>query len=104
MGRALSSGLATVLTTVKALALILDRLLFRPDISPSWHRSRERYALPLVAAVSRWLLLLLSPLLSATGPVPLSQVSPASWTVRCPAQTRDTQIHPVGIESYQAIQ
>jgi hypothetical protein len=56
----LFSGLATV------AALIPDRLLFRPNIIPSWHGSRERYALSPVAAACRWSLLLLSPLLSAT--------------------------------------
>ena len=44
-----------------------DRRLFRPDISPSWRGSCERYALSPVAAGSRWLLLLLSPLLSAAA-------------------------------------
>ena len=36
----------------------------------SWRESRECYALSTVASVSGWVLLLLSPLLSATGPVP----------------------------------
>src|SRR5262245_33756333 len=48
-----------------ASALILDRLLFRPDISPNPRGSCERYALSPVAAACRWWLLLLSPLLSA---------------------------------------
>ena len=41
-------------------ALILDRLLFRPDISPSWRGSCERYRPSPVAAACRWLLLLLA--------------------------------------------
>ena len=47
-----------------------DRWSFRPSAFqaghiPSWHGSCERYALSLVAGACRWLLLLLSPLLSA---------------------------------------
>ena len=34
---------------------------------PSWHGSCERYALPSIAGDGRWLLLLLSPLLSAAA-------------------------------------
>ena len=43
---------------------------------PRWRGSGECYALSPIAAGSRWLLLLLlpSPLLSATGPVPVSVV------------------------------
>jgi hypothetical protein len=48
-----------------ALALILDRLFFRPDVSPVGADRASVYALPPVAAARRWLLLLLSPLLSA---------------------------------------
>jgi hypothetical protein len=44
--------------------MVPDRLLFRPDISSSWRGSCERYGLSPVAAGSRWLLRLLSPLLS----------------------------------------
>jgi hypothetical protein len=43
----------------------LDRLLFRPDVSPVGADRASVYALPPVAAARRWLLLLLSPLLSA---------------------------------------
>ena len=43
---------------------------FQAGHIPSWRGSCERYALPPVAADSRWLLLLLSPLLSADAPVP----------------------------------
>lgn len=43
--------------------LLTDRLL-RPDILPNSHESCERYAQSPVAADSRWLLRLLSPLLS----------------------------------------
>jgi hypothetical protein len=39
---------------------------FQAEHIPSWHGSRERYALSPVAAACRWSLLLLSPLLSAT--------------------------------------
>jgi hypothetical protein len=54
---------------------------------PSWHGSCERYALSLVADGSRWLLLLLlSPLLSAAGPVPISEHLPGTMTAPCPAQ------------------
>jgi hypothetical protein len=45
----------------------LDLPLFRPDVSPGRHRKCESLrALP-TADVCRWLLLLLSPLLSAVG-------------------------------------
>ena len=46
----------------------------------------------LVAAVSRWLVLLLSLLLSAAGPVPVSKVS-RRLTAPSPAQTGDG-FHP----------
>jgi hypothetical protein len=60
---------------------------FRPAIFLSWRGSCERYALPLAAAGSRWLLLLLlSPLLSAADPVPHLQGLPGAVTVLCPAQ------------------
>jgi len=42
----------------------MDRPFFRPDISPSWHKSSERYALWPVAAGCHRSLLLLSRLLS----------------------------------------
>jgi hypothetical protein len=48
-----------------ALVLILDRLLFRPDVCPVGADRASVYALPPVAATRRWLLPLLSPLLSA---------------------------------------
>jgi hypothetical protein len=48
---------------------------------PSWRGSRECYALSPVAAVSGWLLLLLSPLLSAAGPVPHFRGLPADDSV-----------------------
>src|SRR6185312_10251642 len=44
---------------------------FQAGHIPSWRESCECYALLAVAAGSRWLLLLLSPLLSTAGPVPL---------------------------------
>jgi hypothetical protein len=47
------------------MALILDRPLFRPDVSPVGADRASVYALPPVAVARRWLLLLLSPLLSA---------------------------------------
>ena len=47
-----------------ALALILDRLLQAGHI-PSWRRSYGSYALSPAGVACRWLLLLLSPLLSA---------------------------------------
>ena len=43
---------------------------FQAGHIPSWHGSCERYALSAVAGDSGWLLLLLSPLLSAVDPVP----------------------------------
>jgi hypothetical protein len=55
-----------------ALALILDRLLFRPDVSQAGRATCERSALLPVAEASRGLLLLLSPLLSA-------QISGERW-------------------------
>jgi hypothetical protein len=61
--------------------LVLDRLLFRPDISPSWRGSCESHALPPVADDSGWLLLLLSLLLSAAGPVPQFHGHPADDSV-----------------------
>jgi hypothetical protein len=48
---------------------------FQAGHIPSWRESSERYALPTIAVDSGWLLLLLSPLLSAAGPV--SEISPA---------------------------
>ena len=68
-------------------ALILDRLLFRPDISPSWRGSCERYRPSPVAAACRWLLLLLSPLLSAAIRKASAALGPASRSVpsRAPA-------------------
>jgi hypothetical protein len=52
---------------------------------PSWRGSCERYPLSLVAADSGWQLLLLSPLLSAAGPVPLPGVSRrCDRTLSCP--------------------
>ena len=51
--------------------------LFRPGHIPSWHGSCERYALSPVAGGRRWLLLLLSPLLSARS----GRVCPAAlWS------------------------
>ena len=48
---------------------------FQAGHIPRWRGSSERYALLVVAADSGWLLLLLSPLLSAAGPVPVSSFS-----------------------------
>ena len=52
---------------------------FKAGHIPSWRGPCECYALPLGAVVSQWLLLLLSPLLSAVGerlvPFPISAVS-----------------------------
>ena len=59
---------------------------FQAGHIPSWRESCERYALPPVAAVSGWLLLLLSPLLSAAGPVPHLRCLPAAVTAPGPAQ------------------
>ena len=46
---------------------------FQAGHIPSWRESSERYALPTVAVDSGWLLLLLS----AAGPGPVSEISPA---------------------------
>jgi hypothetical protein len=54
---------------------------FQAGHIPSWLGSCERYALSLFADVSRWLLLLLSPLLSAAGPVPYFRGLPATDSV-----------------------
>src|SRR3954471_4328994 len=62
-GRALSSGLATVLATVTAPGADPRPSAFQAGHIPSWRGSCESYALSAVAAVSGWLLLLLSPLL-----------------------------------------
>jgi len=45
--------------------LLRDSPFFRPDVSPVRTDRASVYALPPVAGASRWLLLLLSPLLSA---------------------------------------
>jgi hypothetical protein len=45
--------------------------VFQAGHIPSWHRSCESYALSPVAGACRWLLLLLSPLLSAPFRMPL---------------------------------
>jgi hypothetical protein len=54
---------------------------FQAGHIPSWRGSRECYALSPIAAGSRWLLLLLSPLLSATGPAPHFRGLPADDSV-----------------------
>ena len=59
---------------------------FQAGHIPSWRGSCERYALSPVAGGSRWLLLLLSPLLSAAGPVPHLRGLPGAVTAPCPAQ------------------
>ena len=46
----------------------LPGTFFQAGHIPSWRGSCELYALSPAAAGSRWLLLLLSPLLSAAGP------------------------------------
>jgi hypothetical protein len=55
---------------------------FQAGHIPSWRGSRERYALPPVAAGSRWLLLLLS----TADPVPRLRGLPGAVTAPCPAQ------------------
>jgi hypothetical protein len=80
--------------------------VFQAGHIPSWRRSYERYALSPVAGVSRWLLLLLSPLLStsrklslvigpvacrgwpASGPGRLPPVSVAMRKSPCVARSR----------------
>jgi hypothetical protein len=54
---------------------------FQAGHIPSWRESRERYALSPVADDSGWLLPLLSPLLSAAGPVPYFRGLPADDSV-----------------------
>ena len=58
--------------------------VFQAGHIPSWRGSCERYALSPVAAVSRWLLLLLSPLLSVAGPVPYLRGLLGAVTEPCP--------------------
>ena len=60
----MSSGLAAALAAVAGYGIDPRPFVFRPDISPSCYGSCECSALSLVASASRWLLLLLSPLLS----------------------------------------
>jgi hypothetical protein len=60
--------------------------VFQAGHIPSWRGSCESYALPTVADVSRWLLLLLSPLLSAAGRVPHLHGLPGAVTAPCPSQ------------------
>jgi len=60
---------------------------FQAGHIPSWHRSCECYALWPVAAVSGWLLLLLSPLLSAAGRVPHLRGVSGAVTAPCASQT-----------------
>jgi hypothetical protein len=61
--------------------------VFQAGHIPSWRGSCGSYALSLVAAVSGWLLLLLSPLLSAVGPGPHLRGLPGAVTAPCSAQT-----------------
>ena len=60
--------------------------VFQAGHIPSWRGSRESYALSPVADDSGWLLLLLSPLLSAAGPVPHLRGSPGAVTAPRPLQ------------------
>src|SRR6266568_3435560 len=60
---------------------------FQAGYIPSWRGSSERCALPTVAADSGWLLLLLSPLLSAADPSPHLRGLPGAVTAPWPAQT-----------------
>ena len=60
MGRALSSGLATVLATATGTLLIPDRLLFRPDVSPVGTDRTSVMRCRRSLTVRHWLLLLLS--------------------------------------------
>src|SRR6185437_13445607 len=60
---------------------------FQAGHIPSWRGSCECYALSSVAVGSRWLLLLLSRLLSAGGSVPHLRDLPGDVTAPCPAQT-----------------
>ena len=57
---------------------------FQAGHIPSWRESSEIYALPTLAADSGWLLLLLSPLLSAAGPGPHVQGLTGAVTAPCP--------------------
>jgi hypothetical protein len=59
---------------------------FQAGHIPSWRGSCGSYALSPVAAISRWLLLLLSPLLSAPGPVPPLRCLPGAVTAPCSRQ------------------
>jgi hypothetical protein len=61
----LSSVLATVLATVAALAVLVPTVRFSGRTGLKSRGSRDSCALPPIAAISRWWLLLLSSLLSA---------------------------------------
>jgi hypothetical protein len=60
---------------------------FQTGHIPSWRGSCQRYALSLVADVSGWLLLSLSPLLSAADPVPHLRGLSGAVAAPCLAQT-----------------
>jgi len=75
------------LMTLANCTLIARRpSFFQAGHIPSWRGSCERYALLPVADVSRWLLLLLSPLLSAPGSVPYLRGLPSAVTAPCRPQ------------------
>ena len=71
---------------------------FQAGHIPSWRGSCECYALSPVAGGSRWLLLLLSPLLSAAGPGLHLRGLPGAVTAPCPAQAPPP--NPIAAEPY----
>ena len=66
------------------MALIPRPSAFQAGHIPSWRGLCECYALSPIAAVSGWLLLLLSSLLSAAGLVPHLRGFPGAVTTPCP--------------------
>ena len=74
------------------------RSVFQAGHIPSWRGSCESYALSAVAAVSGWLLLLLSPLLSAVGSGPRFRGLPGAVTAPWPAQAPPP--NPTAAEPY----
>ena len=75
-----SSRECPLMTLVNCTLIARRPSVFQAEHIPSWRGSCECYALSSVAAARRWLLLLLSPLLSAAGPAPWRRAAP------CPAQ------------------
>ena len=74
------------MTLVNCTLIARRPSVFQAGHMPSWRGSCGCYALPLVAAGGRWLLLLLSPLLSAVCLVPNLRGLSGAVTASCPPQ------------------